>query len=718
MNREKKRTFQLSFSEKRLLVLTAILCILIEIAFVNLIYSNREAVLMNDSQAYGESVASCMELKLQHSISYSVLIEKLYEEYGDILLGDFERVSKRLVEGVKSVRSIYFAPGGEIAYVYPEKEIETTIGFNVLGVPELEDSINLAISTKKVTVAGPYHLFDGETGLLISNPIYDGDDFIAFSMIVLDWEQFSKEVVEEVGTNQAGYKFAVWKGKDERAVTDENGFIFSNTESDISKKINIKVDVPNDNWYLVVEPKEGWNIWQQLWPIIVLSLVCMIVIMIVVYNRIRRSSMIINMMEYDDLTGMYTKQAFYHYGKILLDKNSSVHFDLIIADIENFKLINGIYGENKGDEILQYLGNIVKKYTPENSICARIGGDQFVCLAESSKEYRRNRLTELMDEVKENSPISNLVVKYGVYEDVDRSLSVAAMCDRALIAVKSIKHNYEKQYAKYDGPVSKKHLLAQTFETRFEQALDDREFVVWYQPKFDARTEKLVSAEALVRWQMPDGRFVSPGDFIPVFEEDGLIVRLDEYVFRRVCRDIREWQQSGLQTVPISVNLSRASLHHDGIIDRYMEIVEEFGIDTGDVPIELTESAMLDNNQMEELANQLKEAGFQLHMDDFGTGVSSLSSINTLPFDVVKLDKSLIDLIGDLGGDELLKHIIELAHFKQMMVVAEGVETKKQLEFLRTLNCDVIQGYYYSPPKPYEEYVALIKKIGQNGKEI
>jgi len=259
--------------------------------------------------------------------------------------------------------------------------------------------------------------------------------------------------------------------------------------------------------------------------------------------------------------------------------------------------------------------------------------------------------------------------------------------------------------------LSHKHMRKQSFEANFENAIREKSFKIWYQPKYDAKTRKIVGAEALVRWISPTGTLTSPGEFIPIFEEDGLIVRLDEYVFRTVCENLKYWYDRGAKVLPISVNISRASLHYEGTVLRYKKILEEFGLPIELVPLEITESASIKDDRIKKLAKELKEAGFVIHMDDFGTGFSSLSSINMLPIDVVKIDKSLIDYIGDEGGEELLKHSISLAHFKKYKVIAEGVETEEQYKFLKSIDCDMIQGYYFAKPMSYEDLVELFRKL-------
>lgn len=413
--------------------------------------------------------------------------------------------------------------------------------------------------------------------------------------------------------------------------------------------------------------------------------------------------------EIDELTGIYTRQAFYHKAKQLIDENPDDEFDITISDVANFKLINNVYGEGTGDEVIKHLAKFFQANTVDG-VCARYGGDVFVGLAKAKPDRKSDWLIKLMDEAKALSPVPSILLKCGVYCNVDKSLSISAMCDRALLAVKSVKHNYTMPYATYDGKVSQRHLLATTYESLFDDAIKNEEFLIYFQPQYDSVSEKVVGAEALVRWQMKDGKFVSPGEFIPIFEENGLIAELDEYVFRRVCVKLKYWKDKGIDLMPVSVNLSRASAFQMSTAETYKRIADEIGVDTNKISLELTESSSIDNQRITEFMNELREAGFELHLDDFGSGLSSLSCFNTLPFNVVKLDKSIIDCIGDVGGEELLRHIIELAHFKQMRVVAEGVEKKEQLDFLRTLECDIIQGFYFSKPIPYKELIEYYKR--------
>ncbi len=418
---------------------------------------------------------------------------------------------------------------------------------------------------------------------------------------------------------------------------------------------------------------------------------------------------LLDLIEIDDLTGVFTKQAFYHHARRILEAYPNEKYSIIMVDIVNFKQVNSIYGEKKGDEVLKYIAEYVSDFIEEEGISGRYGGDKFIGIGKHHPDKGKEWFSSVVNNAGINCPVPNIKIKCGIYGDVDRNLPISVMADRALMAIKSIKGKYAVPYALYDEKVIEANIREQNLEDRFKSAVNNKEFKVWYQPKCCADNGKVVGAEALVRWKMDDGSFISPGEFIPIFERDGLIVQLDEYVFREVCEQMSRWRESGVTLFPVSVNLSRASLHEEGTVEKYTRIIEEYDIPKEYVPLEITESATIYSREIEGLMNNLKRKGFALHMDDFGSGVSSLASINILPFDVVKLDKGLIDLIGDRSGDELVRHTIELSHFNEMTVVAEGVETENQLELLKKLNCDTIQGYFFSPPVPSDkalEYVS------------
>ena len=421
--------------------------------------------------------------------------------------------------------------------------------------------------------------------------------------------------------------------------------------------------------------------------------------------RMRESSAALSAIEFDSQTGVYTRQAFFHHAAVLLGNSPAGTYQALVVDIHNFKQVNSIYGEKTGDETIRYLSRQLKRMAPEGLV-GHFDGDSFVVL-EPVASHTVEALETAIRSIAKGAPVRNLMLKCGVYCCEDGDMPVSLICNRAFLALNSIKGDMNHAVARFDDPINQRICRERDMESSFEDALLNQEFVLWYQPKFDVRTERIVGAEALVRWRKADGSVVSPGEFIPLFERDGLIVRLDEYVFRKVCQVQRELLKKYGSVFPISVNLSRNSLHYPGMIERYAGIVKEAQISAQVVPIELTESAGMQTQQIKDLAQKMVSLGFPLHMDDFGAGYSSLGNLNALPFHVLKLDKSLVDYIGNYRGNQVLRHIISLAHGLSMEVLAEGVENAEQVRFLREVGCDVIQGYYFSRPLPEEAFLEL-----------
>lgn len=424
--------------------------------------------------------------------------------------------------------------------------------------------------------------------------------------------------------------------------------------------------------------------------------------------KLRESSMTLAAIEKDELTGLYTRQAFYHHARTFTHFMTEEKFNVVILDVSDFKLINGTYGTKKGNEVLVYLSNAFRYYV-KNGLLTRYEGDQLLGLFHSKVKMDVERINRNINKIAEEAPIPNIRIKVGIYEDVDTNLSIPVICDRALMAEKSISKDFKTNVAFYTDEMNQKQLAQRQMENDFKSAIANREFKVYYQPKYDVNTENIVGAEALVRWQKPDGTLISPGAFIPLFESDGLVVHLDEYVFENVCQFQKERMENKLPMVPISVNLSRASIHFNDVVEHYVDIVNQKQIPFECVPIELTESATLYSEMILEITDQLVKAGFTLHMDDFGSGYSSLTSLNELNFSTVKLDKSLINYIDQARGKKIVQQAIDLGHGLDMKVVAEGVESKEQRDCLKEMHCDMIQGFYYSKPLKQEDFIEKLR---------
>ena len=388
---------------------------------------------------------------------------------------------------------------------------------------------------------------------------------------------------------------------------------------------------------------------------------------------------------------------------------------LIAMDVTDFKLINSTCGVKKGDEVLRVIWEIFETETGENELAAHVNADRFILFwMDENQENIKQRLEYVIrkiEEIPERLEIPNLFPVFGIFHTIVLD-EIEPLYGNAVLAKHQIKGRRDRHYMFYDELNHESIQENRELEEHFEKAIENEEFEIWYQPKYSAHSRKLVGAEALVRWRRADGTLIPPLKFIPLFERNGNIIRLDEYVFRAVCRQQKEWQKQGQKMLPVSVNISRVSLYYSSVVEKYESIIRSFDLDSKYIQLEITESATIDNNEIFNLLEQFHTAGFKILLDDFGSGYSSLAALNRMHFDTIKLDKSLVDYIGDDNGEKLLNSITKLAQSFGMEITAEGVETVEQLMFLCNLDCDDIQGYYFSRPLPVKEYEECLKDAG------
>ena len=327
---------------------------------------------------------------------------------------------------------------------------------------------------------------------------------------------------------------------------------------------------------------------------------------------------------------------------------------LIAMDVTDFKLINSTCGVKKGDEVLRVIWEIFETETGENELAAHVNADRFILFwMDENQENIKQRLEYVIrkiEEIPERLEIPNLFPVFGIFHTIVLD-EIDPLYGNAVQAKHQIKGRRDRHYIFYDELNHESIQENRELEEHFETALENEEFEIWYQPKYSAHSRKLVGAEALVRWRRADGALIPPLKFIPLFERNGNIIRLDEYVFRAVCRQQKEWQKQGQKMLPVSVNISRVSLYYSSVVGKYESIIRSFDLDSKYIQLEITESATIDNNEIFNLLEQFHTAGFKILLDDFGSGYSSLAALNRMHFDTIKLDKSLVDYIGDDNGE-------------------------------------------------------------------
>lgn len=443
----------------------------------------------------------------------------------------------------------------------------------------------------------------------------------------------------------------------------------------------------------------------------------------VIMARVQRSielaedSDIILATETDRLTGLYNKEFFFQYctkSDVYVPGRS---MDAIAVNVSRFHLVNELKGRTFGDKVLCALADEIKYFAFQSEGLAGRGGSDLFFVYLPHCDSHRDFLESISDAAAEIAGEGKINLRMGVYQNVDFSIGIEERFDKANIACNTLRKSVSEHYALYDSNLHEKELFAEKLMHEIDGALAEKQFKVVYQPKFNIKGDepRLCSAEALVRWNHPELGMISPGVFIPLFEENGLIGKLDDYIWRDVARQIRLWKDKFGFTIPVSVNVSRIDLLSHRFEDRMTDIVHGNALQTSDMLLEITESAYTDNSdRIIEIANSLRERGFKLEMDDFGSGYSSLNMLAALPIDALKLDMKFVRRICENAKDlRMVQLMIEIAAFLNVPVIAEGVETEEQYRLLKENGCDIIQGYYFSKPLPVEQFSEMIEREGK-----
>ncbi len=420
---------------------------------------------------------------------------------------------------------------------------------------------------------------------------------------------------------------------------------------------------------------------------------------------------LISAAEHDKLTMLYSRNFFFEYANRIHLYHPECHMDAVVMNIEQFHTVNELNGREFGDNVLRIIGNEIRTFLAETEgIASRIEADQFDIFCKAQDDYQAllARFQRKVDGVSENV---NIRLRMGVMpwrEDVEPIL----LFDHARAACSMMRAEYKTHLMIYSEDMRLRELLNQRMLNDLRQAVQERQFMVFYQPKYNVQCDppRLSSAEALIRWKHPELGMISPEDFIPLFESNGQISIVDNYVWAEAARQIAAWREKFGIVIPVSVNISRADVFDPNLVQNLKGLVEENGLDYKSLKLEVTESAYTDNaSHLLNVVGRLREIGFEIEMDDFGSGYSSLNMISAMPLDVLKMDMKFIKNIEHNAKDfRLVELVVDIAKYLKVPVVAEGVETESQMKLLKHAECDLVQGYYFSRPLPPEEFEKLI----------
>jgi diguanylate cyclase (GGDEF)-like protein len=422
---------------------------------------------------------------------------------------------------------------------------------------------------------------------------------------------------------------------------------------------------------------------------------------------------IITSIEKDAVTGLYSREFFIEYIR-QLTPHLTDEMDAVAINIDHFRFINELFGRKEGNRILAHIAELIESVMLRGEgIACRAEADTFFIFCSTRSDYEEV-VSEIQNQLVAASPLSRIHLRAGVYRNVDLNNMAEIWFDWAKVACDRLRGNLSCHVEYYSDAIHARALFHERLISDFQTAIAERHLTVYYQPKYNITNDepRLSSAEALVRWKHPELGMLSPGEFIPLFESNGLIRQLDAFVWQETAAQIKRWKERFGITVPVSVNVSRVDVFNDELDEQLMDIITGAGLAPSEFMLEITETACTDNSELLlATIEKLRRQGFQIEMDDFGSGYSSLNMLATIPFDVLKLDMAFVrNMFKDEKSFKLVELVMGIAKFLSVPVVAEGVEDEEQLNALKKMGCDCIQGYYFSPPVAPDLFESFIEK--------
>lgn len=520
---------------------------------------------------------------------------------------------------------------------------------------------------------------------------------VAFSLLKQHHEKIAAILLDLVMPQMDGYEFLEKMSEQEKY---ENIPVIVSTGN--SDRENEKHALQLGAWDFISKPYDPDIVKFRLKNVIDRSL-------LTAFERVKYIS------EFDVLTGIYNKNNFFVKTLAMLRTDRKHPYVFIRMDISRFSLVNSYYGMKKGDELLIYIADFLRQMAEQKHSMTYgcMNGDEFALCFSYEDEEEVSMVTRQIREYLNAYDITfNLVPIFGIYYVKEHDMEVPTMLDNASMAAKQVKGNYINTECVYTDVLRERLDKEQEIINEMNPALEEEQFVVYLQPKYALGTDRPAGSEALVRWIHPVKGMISPGAFIPVFEQNGFVEKLDYYMWEHTCQIIRSWIDRGIEPLPVSVNVSRVNLYNPNLVQQICDLADRYQVPHDLLNLEITESAYTENyNIIVDTLESFHQNGFIVLMDDFGSGYSSLNSLKDIEVDVIKIDMRFFEKANSAGRAEcIISAVVRMAKWLGMEIVAEGVETIEQVEFLRSVGCQYVQGYYFAKPMPVNEYEALIQK--------
>ncbi|MCK5763818.1 MAG: bifunctional diguanylate cyclase/phosphodiesterase [Clostridiales bacterium] len=674
--------------------------------FSNFTIESRDNLLNEEINNMSNQISKSFESNVDVIRSLKAFVTlKMDDGLSQELLDDYGEMSKLIEKGVININ---IAPNGIITYVYPLEDNKVVLRHDLINDEreEVRKDIEYSIKTKSSIISGPTELIRGGIGLIIRDPIFIDDEFWGFVTIVVDACELTNIIDAYNGIGL--FNYALIKGIDE---------VFYGAEF---SDYDLLVDVPSDYLKLSIagELNENNNYFNNdiINFVKYISFIFLIIAIYIVYditytNKVL-SKKIINMIYFDKLTGLPNRRSL---EKKTLELMKNGEFYLIFADLDDFKFVNDAHGHSFGDVLLKQISNTLYSYLSKNITVYRWGGDEFVFTIEGeSKEQVNDSIKEILShfettfEVENN--IFNISVSMGIVHYPSDSDGLDDMIKKADISMYSIKESGKNGYVFFSEIDTAKYFENIELNNRMKSNEFIDELLVYYQPKIDIKSNKIVGVEALVRLKNKDGSLVPPNKFIPFAEKNGYINVIDRKVVEIAFRDIRSINDNMENEIKLSINLSPKDINWD-MVEYIKEQIKTSGIKSSDIEIELTETAMLENiESVVEIFEYIRSLGISIAIDDFGKGFGALNYLRKFPISTIKIDKNFVDDINNNErGNKIIESIIALSKVLDINTIAEGVETENQLEYLETIECNEYQGFLCCKPIELDDFNELLK---------
>ncbi len=683
------------------------------------------------SSHMAKSIDEHLTLKIKE---LEFLANSIAEKMKDSLTFDFDILNQGLESDVFD--TLYLAK--------PDGSIKSTDGLenNYAGRSFFKVAMNGKSNISNPTISG----FDGESEIVYSVPIEKNNQVIGVLCGRNTIEELNKFISSKLYTTSTDVYVVGYDGQVILSNNLDNNFV-ANAFNDYYINLPSSNDLPyilSTNHSQSIEWKDSYgNIsyinYQKIediseWYILtqpnseilatkiqeIKSLTCLILFLmngafVSIYyyvNKIKKNNLeeIKRLAFNDSLTGVLNNNGFTQAVESVFKRSNRTYYSLVVFDLESFKLINEIYGYSKGDQLLKAIAQHLKSEFHLSTIIGRLSNDIFVLMLDTRIQYEEriipNRIQRVVNLASGQVIGIPLNVSTGLYQFEKNELNIQRAIDHADMARSHAKLNESQRYYLFDDKLFQNKMDLKLIEQELKSALIEEQFKVFYQPKVNPCTEEIVGAEALVRWFHPDRGFISPALFIPIAEKSGDIIELGRWVFNEVCSMLAEQKEKGLKSIPISINLSRVELYQVDLILFLQSIISRYEIDPKLIEIEITETTALNDIELiNEKIKHIHDLGIKVSMDDFGTGSSTFSNLKHVDIDVLKIDRSfLCDIETNLKSKEMVHGIIDLAKRIGVSVVCEGVEVQEQVEILKGMRCDLIQGYVYAKPMPKSEF--------------